>query len=251
MVWRLGRGLETVAGACGCGCPMSLSLPGLSEPAPAPAPAAFRDALAELVAIGMTVARMVGRAAEHEIALAASPSPIDVDPLPVAETLDQAIAADRAYAEAATARETALGRSEAIAGSFERVSRAVRRTVLLAERLERGWARHGLRDDREGLARRQVARGVADAIARGADAERVERLTELAAERLDSLDDVGGRPAEEIIAEICRDLGLDVVRGTVKAPDLGPMDASFSSESGLGTASAVGSAGPAWRRPDG
>ena len=94
-------------------------------------------------------------------------------------------------------------------------------TVLLAERLDRGWARRSAADERDAMARRQIARGVADAIGREADAERAERLTEALAERMERLDveaAVGNRPAEQIISEICRDLGLDPARMTVRPP---------------------------------
>jgi hypothetical protein len=65
------------------------------------------------------------------------------------------------------------------------------------------------------MAKRQIARGVADAIAGAADGARAEELTESLAERLealDTLDEIGSRPAEEIIRDICRDLGVDPAR---------------------------------------
>jgi hypothetical protein len=96
--------------------------------------------------------------------------------------------------------------------------------VLLAERLDQGWARRSgaddRRDDRRAMAKRQIARGVADAIADEADGARAERLTEALADRLeslDTLDDIGNRPAEEIIRDICRDLGVDPVRMRLRA----------------------------------
>ncbi len=107
-----------------------------------------------------------------------------------------------------------MGRTAIVAAAFGQVSRAIRRTVLLAERLETGWARPIRVDDRQAMARRQIGRAVQDAIARNADAGEAERLTEALRERLDSLDaleDIGDRPAEQLIREICRDLGLDPV----------------------------------------
>jgi hypothetical protein len=94
-------------------------------------------------------------------------------------------------------------------------------TVLLAERLHRGWAQGVEPDDRHTMARRQIARGVADAIAAEAEGKRAAQLTEALTERLEALDTesgIGNRPTEEIIAEICRYLGLDPVRMTVRPP---------------------------------
>ena len=85
----------------------------------------------------------------------------------------------------------------------------------------------------------------------GREIER-ERLTEAVAERLDELSALGDRPAEEIITEICRDLGLDAARGTVKPPL--PDVARFTSERGVappGGATWRWDAGPPRRPPDG
>jgi hypothetical protein len=71
------------------------------------------------------------------------------------------------------------------------------------------------------MARRQIARGVEDAIAREAEGEPADRLRERLTERLDSPDWedlLEDRPAEEVIAIICRGLGLDPVRMTVQSP---------------------------------
>jgi hypothetical protein len=192
----------------------SMTAPPPRPDAPTPAPQAFRDALAEFVQIGLSVARLVGRVAEAETALAEAASQINVAEgvSAMAESLAQAIEADRATAAAAEARPTVVARADSITEAFARVSRAVRLTVMLAERLDRGWARRGMSDNRRAMARRQIARGVADAIAREADGERAERLTEALADRLESLDvenELGDRTAEEIIREICRALGLD------------------------------------------
>ena len=191
--------------------------PPLRPDEPARAPEPFRAALAELVQIGLSVARMVGRAAEAETALAeaASTAKVAGGVSPLATSLAQAIEADQATAAAAEARRTVVARAAAVASAFTRTARAIRRTVLLAERLDRGWARPAIADDRHAMARRQIARAVADAIAREAEGARAERLTDAAAERLDSLDtldDVASRPAEDIIRDICRDLGLDPAR---------------------------------------
>jgi hypothetical protein len=180
-------------------------------------PAPFREALAELVQIGMIVARMVGRVAAAETALAEAAASAGVEDgvLPLATSLAEAIAADQAASAAAEARRDAVGRAEVVAACFTQVSRAIRRTVMLAERLDRGWARPCGADNRHAMARRQIVRAVSDAIARDADGEAAEGLTEAFRERLDSLDrldEIGDRPIEDIIREICRDLGVDPVR---------------------------------------
>jgi hypothetical protein len=163
------------------------------------APVLFREALVELVQIGMRVARMVGRAADAEAALADAAMADGV--LPVATSLAEAIAADEAACAAGEARQAGAARTEIVAAAFAQVSRAIRRTILLAERMDRGWARPVRADDRQAMARRQIVRAMGDAIARDPDAEE--------AERLDTLDDIGGRTAEDIIREICRDLKVD------------------------------------------
>jgi hypothetical protein len=188
----------------------------------ATAPQAFRDGLAELVQIGLRVARMVGQAADAETALAAAASEAGAAEgvSALATSLAEAIEADRAAAAAAEARQTVVARIEAVAGSFARVSRAIRLTILLAERLERGWARSGAADDRQAMAKRQIACAVADAIGREAEDDRGVLAAALR-ERLEALDTeagIGDRPAQEIIGEICRALGLDPVRMVVRPP---------------------------------
>ena len=183
------------------------------------APEPFRAALAELVQVGMSVARMVGRAAEAETALAeaAATATVAEGVSPLATSLAEAMAADQAAAAAGEARRAVITRTEIVAAAFAKTARAIRRTIFMAERLDRVWARPVAADDHLAMARRQIARAVSDAIARDAEGDRAERLTETLAERLDALDtldDVTSRPAEDIIRDICRDLGLDPARMT-------------------------------------
>ena len=233
-----------------------------------PAPQGFRDALAEMVQIGLSVARMVGRVAEAETAAVEAAARVSVEEgvrETVASSLAEAIEQDRAFAAAAEARHTGVARAETIAGAFAKVSRSVRLTVAMAERIDRGWARGRAADDGPAMARRQVVRGVAAAIERhvASDAgcesghretER-ERLTEAFEERLERLDEewaLGDRPTEEIITGICRDLGLDAARMIVTPPFADA--ARFKDEAGIappdGAHWAWGS-GPPWRQPDG
>ncbi len=186
----------------------------------ATAPQAFRDALAELVQIGLRVARMVGQVADAETALAdaAAQAGAAEGASALATSLAEAIEADRAAAAAAEARQTVVARVEAVAAAFRQVSRAIRMTVAQAERLDRGWARGGQADDRHAMAQRQIARGVEDAIAREAGGERAERLRETLTERPDWEDLLEDRSPEEVLAIICRYLGLDPVRMTVQSP---------------------------------
>ncbi len=229
-------------------------------------PDAFRDALAELVGIGMHVARMVGRAAEAEAALAeaAAQAGIADDVSSMATSLAEAREQDIAFAAACEARRDVVARTEAVVGAFNQVSRAIRRTVMLAERLDQGWATRRRADDRHEMAKRQIARGVEDAIERAgvgeagreAQGDRAEQLTDALAERLDAMDDIGSRPAEEVIAEICRDLGVDPVRMRLQAGDLAPagverrgflraLPSVVADRAGHEGGSAVGTRGPA------
>jgi hypothetical protein len=223
----------------------------------APAPPAFRDALRDLVQFGLRVAGMVAEVADAETALAkaAAQARVAEGVSPMATSLAEAMEADRATAAAAEARHTVVARAEAVAAAFARVSRGIRLTILLAERLDRGWARGGRADDRQAMARRQIARGVADAIARAAEGERAAALTGRLTERLDAPDwenEFGDRSAEEIIAIICRDLGLDPVRMTVRSPlpnIISPAEANAASP--LTAGGRDWQAPPPQRRPDG
>jgi hypothetical protein len=223
--------------------------PQRTQPRPA-APPHYRDALAQLVQMGLSVARMVTRVAEAETALAeaaARASLAEEGASPMPASLAEAIEADRAAAAAAEARHTVVARADVVTRAFARIARCIRLTVAQAERLDRGWARPTKSDDRRAMAKRQVARAVAEVIAREAEGERAERLTESLTERLDTPDweyEFEDLPVEEVIAIICRDLGLDPVRGTVKSPLPGDisqaeMDAGFPRSGGR----------PGWQAP--
>jgi hypothetical protein len=189
----------------------------MSQTTPRPEPTAtapqeLRDALAELTQIGLRVARMIGQVADAETALAESASQAGAaeGASALANSLAEAIEADRAAAAAAEMRHTVVARAQTVAAAFARVSRAIRLTVMLAERLDRGWARGGVPDDRHAMTRRQIARGIADATRRETEDERPEAL--------DTEAGIGDRPTPEIIAEICRSLGLDPARMTLRSP---------------------------------
>ena len=146
----------------------------------------YRDVLHQLIDMGLDLARQL-----HQQATTQAPAP-DATPAP-----------DPAFA-------------------FDRIARAIRRTVALARSLAEppaaehaapGTATHRI------LARKRVIREVEDAIQRTRDGRESDLLHTELRERLDSpdLDDeIANRPLADIIADICRDLGL------AAPPDISP-----------------------------
>ncbi len=127
---------------------------------------------------------------------------------------DQAVAQAEAAAPD-TGAQTAPTPAPGLAAAFDRVSRAVRRTVLLARHLDAPLPAHSGTDPakRREAARRRIIRAVEDRIDREARGEReAERMHAELLERLDSPDlddDIEGRPVTDIIIEIFNDLGFD------------------------------------------
>ncbi|OYX31267.1 MAG: hypothetical protein B7Y99_10350 [Caulobacterales bacterium 32-69-10] len=120
--------------------------------------------------------------------------------------------------------------------SFARAARAVRLTIALQSRLVEALA---ALDRGEALARvgeasrrrNRIQRLVEDAAeAEGCDAEEVERLSSEVWERLDEQDDADllDAPIEQVVARICRDLGLspELTVWPVPHPSPGPADVS-------------------------
>ena len=96
--------------------------------------------------------------------------------------------------------------------AFDRITRAVRRTIALARNIAKGPA---ARQERTG-ARQKLIRGVEDAIHRKRRESDAESLHAELRERLEDPElefDLHGRPTQEIIEEICRDLGIAVQPG--------------------------------------
>ena len=173
---------------------------------------AFDETLSELAALGMRMARVVVRLGEVEQAA------VDI----VTCDLPKAGVQPGSTAEAHAAGASLDGLTEWMAGAvprvdllaraLERVSRSVRRSVALAKRIEAGWPRVWSSDDRPAMVRRQVKRHMSEVIRRVADSDdAAERLFDELYERLDGPgleQEIFGRPVQEIVRRICRDLGL-------------------------------------------
>jgi hypothetical protein len=104
--------------------------------------------------------------------------------------------------------EAPLADLNAAAIAYARVARAVRQSILLQDRLKAGQdAAAGRAGDLRSRVAGIVRRAIED---EHDDAEQVERLAAEAAERLEQEHDhnVLTRPVREIVAGICKDLGL-------------------------------------------
>jgi hypothetical protein len=157
----------------------------------------------------------------------ADPNPSDSAPPPATGTADaqdyldvlhDLIGMGQTVARAITARVTAAETDPAtlpdLAVAFERTARAVRRTVLLADRLAEHRPARAARP--RIAARCRILREVEDAIQRKAAGAEAEALQAELLERLDApeLDEeIDHRPTAEVIADICRDLGLEQLPG--------------------------------------
>jgi hypothetical protein len=106
-----------------------------------------------------------------------------------------------------------------LAFDFDRIAFALRRAIVLSCKLAEAPAYpargHAARPHR--VVRKRILREVEDAIRRNADARRAGTLAEEAPDALDEDDPdegIGDRPAVDIIAEICRDLGRTALPDT-------------------------------------
>ena len=168
-------------------------------------------ALIELASLGMRAARVVTRLMEIEQAVAEVVASCLPAPGHQPASLGEAATAGLDIDAVTAAMGQAVPRVEVLARAFDRVSRSVRRTVALIERMKAGWPRAASADDRQAMLRRQVARGVAEVIRRESDGEAAERLFDDLAERLDDPDvaaEIGVLPEQEVVRRICRGLGL-------------------------------------------
>ena len=181
----------------------------------APAPFDADALLAEAAAHTMRAIRVVSRVMEVEqaaIEVAAAWLPATHRaPASLAEAADAGRAADAITA----ATGPAAPRLAMLSRAMDRLTRSLRYTIALKQRLQAGWPRPRAADDRPAMLRRQVARGVTSMIRHAApgeeNAEPAERLFRELYARLDDpalADDLLTLPVEEIVRRICRDLGL-------------------------------------------
>jgi hypothetical protein len=180
----------------------------------ATAPPTLDATLTELASLGMRAVRAVTRMLEIEVQAAELVAGALPELGREANSLGEAVADGQGIDAANAAMAQAVPRTEILALAHDRLTRSVRRSVALLRRIEAGWPRAGSArdraDDRTAMVRRQVARGVGEAIRRQADGEAAERLFDELTERLDQLDqdEIGTIPVAEVIARICRELGL-------------------------------------------
>ena len=156
----------------------------------------YRRVLHELIDLGSELAQMV-----------------------VAEARTQVAAQD-----AGAARADVAGAVEA----FERVSRAVRRTVRMAQFVAEGPVQAGRSVAAQRVTnRRRVLRGVEDMIEEEVGGEAAERLHAELLERLEApdLDDeLLDRPVDEVIRMVRCDLGLPAMMGSTRWKRRTPAD---------------------------
>jgi hypothetical protein len=104
-----------------------------------------------------------------------------------------------------------------LAVAFDRISRAVRRTITLARKVVEPVVATQHPAQHRAAARRRIIREVEDTIQRTAGHAEAESLHAELLDRLDAPDledDIELRPIADIIADICRDLGLAALPGT-------------------------------------
>jgi hypothetical protein len=151
--------------------------------------------LLELIAIGTDIARMVHQDAELQSEYCRTVKSIGPTPPPTPEPT----------------------------AAFDRIARAIRRTVTLLHKLpelarkanEPAKAAHKHPD--RVAARKRIIRDVEDTIQRTKKDDEAEHLHAELHDRLDSPDlddDIDHRPVDQIIADICRDLGIAHSAGT-------------------------------------
>ena len=103
--------------------------------------------------------------------------------------------------------------------AFDRIARTIRRTIALARKLDEPASPGPAQGthQRRRAARKQIIRDVEDTIQRRTDGAEAEALHAELYERLDAPDlddDIDTQPIADIIAAICRDLGIAHHPGT-------------------------------------
>ena len=154
----------------------------------------YCDILHELVEMATDIARAVHRQATTQPAAAPGP-----------ETHSQ------------SATQPAPAPDPTIA--FDRITRTIRRTIALARKLAEPAPLNPAQGTRECrlAARKRIIREVEDTIQRRTEGPEADALHAELSERLDAPDlddDIDGQPIADIIAAICRDLGIAHHPGT-------------------------------------
>ena len=111
----------------------------------------------------------------------------------------------------AAGREPDAAPTDTVSREFDRVTRGVRRSIILAQRIQDPVAARAEADPAQHriLARKRILRVVEDEIHDKFDGETAEAMRQELLERLDSPeleDDIDTRPIDEIIIDIRRDL---------------------------------------------
>ncbi len=120
--------------------------------------------------------------------------------------------------EEATAHQAAnpaTSPPEHVSVAYERITRSMRRTILLAQRLDEPTRKPSSRQRID--ARKRIIRDVEDVIQRKAPEDQQEPLHAELLERLDrpELDDeIADRSITEIVTDICRDFGIAALPGS-------------------------------------
>jgi hypothetical protein len=155
----------------------------------------YREVLHELIELGADLARAVHRQAATTQPVTAPEHEDASQPAPA-----QAPASDPTIA-------------------FDRIARAIRRTIALARTITEPASPSTAQGahQRRLSARKRIIRDVEDAIQRRASGAEADALHAEFSERLDDPDlddDIDGQPVADIIAAICRDLGIAALPGT-------------------------------------
>ncbi len=175
---------------------------------------ALAQAITELIALGLRMARVVTEVTEAEqrtTAAAASWLPAQgATPASREEATQIGLGIDGA--------DEALGhaapRIATLSLCFDRLSRSVRRCVALARRIEQGWPPpRAASDTQRAMLLRQAARGAGEAIRARTqgEPEAAERLFADLAACLDDPafeQDLLERPVEDMVQTLCRAIGL-------------------------------------------
>ena len=132
--------------------------------------------------------------------------------------------------------------------AYDRTTRNIRKCVLLFRKLAEPWPAV----NRTAI-RKRILREVEDSIQRHAEEPEAETLHGELLDRLDTLDledDIGGRPVEDIILDIIRDLGLAAYPGSHPWKRRTPSDLAELLARAAQPVSAPASPGNARRSPE-